>query len=347
MPTYQPQAGCQGTRERPPAPPDGTESPWTSSTAHAPRSTSRGCRPSWTTAVLPAEPVYAAQRRDLAAAGRPHDLPPVVEDLKAEARARGAVEPVPAGQHRPRPRPDRPGLRPAGRAVRMVAGDRAGGAQLRRAGHREHGDPAHVRHARAEGAVARAAARRARSAPAFSMTEPEVASSDARNIATRIDRVGDEYVINGRKWWSTGANDPRCRVLIVMGKTDPDADVYHQQSMVLVPIDTPGVEIVRSVPVFGYHDQHGHAEITFTDVRVPVDQPAGRGGLAASRSPRRGSARGASTTACARSAWPSGRWTSCAAARSSGSRSASRWPARAWCSSGSPSPGSRSSRPGC
>lgn len=104
----------------------------------------------------------------------------------------------------------------------------------------------------------------------FAMSEPDVASSDATNIECSIRREGDEYVINGTKWWTSGANDPRCRILIVMGKTDPDGPAHRQQSMVLVPIDTPGVEIVRSLPVFGRQDQHGHAWIEFRDVRVPV-----------------------------------------------------------------------------
>jgi len=112
----------------------------------------------------------------------------------------------------------------------------------------------------------------------FAMTEPDVASSDARNINTSIARDGDQYVINGRKWWTTGAMDSRCKVLIVMGKTNPAADAYHQQSMVLVPMDTPGVEIIRNVSVFGYVDQHGHAEITFTDVRVPAENLIGEVG---------------------------------------------------------------------
>ena len=105
---------------------------------------------------------------------------------------------------------------------------------------------------------------------AFAMTEPAVASSDATNIETRIVRDGGDYVVNGRKWWTSGAADPRCAVLVVMGKTDPDAARHVQQSMVLVPTDTPGVTIVRDVPVFGRHDQHGHCEILLEDVRVPA-----------------------------------------------------------------------------
>jgi len=105
---------------------------------------------------------------------------------------------------------------------------------------------------------------------AFSMTEPAVASSDARNIQTEITRDGDDYIINGRKWWSSGANDPRCTVLIVMGRTNPEAASHQQQSMILVPKDTPGVNLLRSTTVFGFHDQHGHAEIVFDNVRVPA-----------------------------------------------------------------------------
>jgi acyl-CoA dehydrogenase len=105
----------------------------------------------------------------------------------------------------------------------------------------------------------------------FAMTEPDVASSDATNIRARIVRDGDEYVINGRKWWSTGAGDPRCRVAILMGKTNLDVPRHEQQSMILIPLDRPGVEIERTLPVFGYDDApHGHAEITFEDVRVPA-----------------------------------------------------------------------------
>lgn len=113
---------------------------------------------------------------------------------------------------------------------------------------------------------------------AFSMTEIAVASSDATNIETSIERDGDSYVINGRKWWTSGAADPRCRLLIVMGKTDPAAATHRQQSMILVPIDTPGVRVVRDVPVFGRHDQHGHVEVEYTDVRVPAENLLGAEG---------------------------------------------------------------------
>jgi alkylation response protein AidB-like acyl-CoA dehydrogenase len=104
----------------------------------------------------------------------------------------------------------------------------------------------------------------------FAMTEPDVASSDATNIKCRIEMRGNEYVINGRKWWSSGAGDPRCKVAILMGKTDPEADTHKQQSMILVPLDAPGVTIKRHLPVFGYDDApHGHMEIELNDVRVP------------------------------------------------------------------------------
>lgn len=113
---------------------------------------------------------------------------------------------------------------------------------------------------------------------AFAMSEPDVASSDATNIATVIRRDGDEYVVNGRKWWISGTADERCRIFIVMGKTDPGADPHRQQSMVLVPRDTPGVHIERHLPIFGYQDQHGHSEIVFRDVRVPVANLLGEEG---------------------------------------------------------------------
>jgi len=115
---------------------------------------------------------------------------------------------------------------------------------------------------------------------AFAMTEPDVASSDATNIQLSIVRDGDHYVLNGRKWWITGAMNPNCRVFVVMGKTDPDAERHRQQSMVLVPRDTPGLEVNRAMHVLGYddHDHGGHAELSFTDVRVPVENLVGEEG---------------------------------------------------------------------
>ena len=110
------------------------------------------------------------------------------------------------------------------------------------------------------------------------MTEPEVASSDATNIEMRIERQGDEYVLNGHKWWTSGAMRTRCRIMIVMGKTDPSGPTYRQQSMILVPRDTPGVKIVRNLPVFGYTDPEGHAEVVFEDVRVPAENLIGKEG---------------------------------------------------------------------
>jgi acyl-CoA dehydrogenase len=112
----------------------------------------------------------------------------------------------------------------------------------------------------------------------FSMTEPDVASSDATNIRCRIERDGDDYVITGRKWWSTGALHPKCKLSIVMGVTDPDADTYHRQSMILVPMDTPGVKIERSLPIFGYDAGGGDAEIVFDGARVPASALLGEEG---------------------------------------------------------------------
>ena len=113
---------------------------------------------------------------------------------------------------------------------------------------------------------------------AFAMTEPDVASSDATNIQTSIARDGDEYVINGRKWFITNAHHPNCRIFILMGKTDPEADTYRQQSMVLVPMDTPGVELVRNVTTINHHSPEGHSEVLFRNVRVPVSNLIGSEG---------------------------------------------------------------------
>ncbi|MFI0486930.1 acyl-CoA dehydrogenase family protein [Actinomadura sp. 9N215] len=227
--------------------------------------------------VYPAEPVYAAQRAELRAAGREHHVPRVVEDLKAEARKRGLWN-----LFLPASRDPAHGLSVTdyaslaeilGRSPELAP--EATNCAAPDTGNMEvlhlFGTPAQK-----ERWLAPLLDGEIRSA--FAMTEPDVASSDATNISTRVERDGDHYVINGRKWWITGTADPRCTIMIVMGKTDPGGHPYRQQSMVLVPMDTPGVEVVRPLPVFGYQDQHGHCEITFTDVRVPVENLVGEEG---------------------------------------------------------------------
>ncbi|MEV5575852.1 acyl-CoA dehydrogenase family protein [Spirillospora sp. NPDC052269] len=227
--------------------------------------------------VYPAEPVYAEQRRELIAAGRAHDLPPVVEELKAEARRRGLWNlflPDSADPAHGLTNTDYASLAEVtGRSPQL--GPEALNCAAPDTGNMEvlhlFGTPEQK-----ERWLKPLLNGEIRSA--FAMTEPDVASSDATNISTRIERDGDHYVINGRKWWITGSADPRCKIMIVMGKTDPEGHPYLQQSMILVPTDTPGVEIVRSLPVFGYHDQEGHCEIRFTDVRVPVENLIGEEG---------------------------------------------------------------------
>jgi acyl-CoA dehydrogenase len=227
--------------------------------------------------VYPAERVYAQQRQALTAAGRPHELPAVVEQLKVEARSGGLwnlfLPDCDDPQHglslldyAPLAELTGRSLEIAPEALNCAAPDTGNMEVLHLFGTPEQ----------KERWLAPLLAGEIRSG--FAMTEPEVASSDATNIATRIQRDGDEYVVNGRKWWTTGAADPRCRILIVMGKTDPGAEPHRQQSMLLVPIDTPGVEVLRSLPVFGYHDQHGHGELRLTDVRVPASNLIGAEG---------------------------------------------------------------------
>ena len=221
--------------------------------------------------VLPAEAPYEAYRR--AHGHDDHSVPPVVEELKAEAKRRGLWNLF---------LPDVSGLSNldyaslaevtgwsihlAPEAINCAAPDTGNMEVLHMFG--TAAQKSQWLHPLMEGEIR----------SAFAMTEPDVASSDATNIATTIVRDGDDYVINGRKWWITGAADPRCKILIVMGKTDPTESVHRQQSMILVPLDYPGLENLRALPVFGYQDQHGHNELQFTDVRVPASNLIGNEG---------------------------------------------------------------------
>ena len=214
--------------------------------------------------VLPAEAVY---REQIDASGNPHHHPQIMEDLKAKARSAGLWNlflPDPewgAGLTN---------LEYAPLAELMghsVIGSEAFNCSAPDTGNMEVLSQYGTR-AQQEQWLVPLLEGQIRSC--FSMTEPEVASSDATNIQSRIERDGDEYVINGRKWWSSGAARERCKVSIFMGKTDPDAPTYQQQSMILVPLDTPGVNTVRTLSVFGYDEGEGHTEMTFDDVRVPA-----------------------------------------------------------------------------
>jgi acyl-CoA dehydrogenase len=214
--------------------------------------------------VYPAESVYEEQVAELTAAGTPHQLPQIVEQLKTQARERGLWNlflPDESGLSVTdyAPLAEMTGRSPhlAPEALNCSAPDTGNMEVLHMFG------TADQKHQWLEPLLD------GQIRSGFAMTEPDVASSDATNISTRIEADGDEYVINGRKWWTTGAMDPRCRILILMGKTDPQAETHRQQSMVLVPVDTHGVRIERNLTVFGYSEQPGHAEISFTDVRVP------------------------------------------------------------------------------
>lgn len=219
--------------------------------------------------IYPAESVYHHQRLELTEQGKLHTQPPIIEELKASARSKGLWNLFLPDAHNPShgltvtdyaSLAEVTGWSPviAPEATNCAAPDTGNMEVLHLFGSVEQ------KHQWLEPLL------NGEIRSGFAMTEPDVASSDARNINTSIERDGDHYVINGRKWWTTGAMDPRCKILIVMGKTNPDADAHHQQSMVLVPMDTPGVEVIRTLSVFGYVDQHGHAEINFTNVRVPV-----------------------------------------------------------------------------
>lgn len=226
--------------------------------------------------VYPAEPVFRRQRE--AAEGEAvWSAPPVVEELKAKARERGLWNLFLPGERgagltnlQYAPLAEITGRSPhlAPPALNCAAPDTGNMELLNEFGTEEQ------RKTWLEPLLA------GEIRSAFAMTEPGVASSDATNIETRIERVGGEYVINGRKWYISGAMNPRCRILIVMGQTDPAADRHRRQSMVLVPRDTPGLEVRRGMRVFGYDDgdHGGHAEVVFRDVRVPVDHLIGEEG---------------------------------------------------------------------
>ena len=214
--------------------------------------------------VYPAEEVYERQLRE---SGDPHHQPQVMEELKVGAREAGLWNMfLPDAEHGAglsnsdyAPLAEILGRSPiASEACNCSAPDTGNMEVLHQFGTPEQKDrwltPL------LDGEIR----------SAFAMTEPSVASSDARNVALSIERDGDEYVMNGRKWWITNVFHPHCRILIVMGKTQPDAPTYTQQSQVLVPLDTPGVTVLRNLPVFGYTDQDGHGELEFEDVRVPV-----------------------------------------------------------------------------
>ncbi|AOW12167.1 acyl-CoA dehydrogenase [Hydrogenophaga crassostreae] len=218
--------------------------------------------------VYPAEPLFAAEMDAFRAAGNPWQEPKVMEDLKAKAKAEGLwnlflpESEMGAGLSNLEyaPLAEIMGRSPIGsEPFNCSAPDTGNMETIVRYGTAEH----------KERWLKPLLAGEIRSA--FAMTEPAVASSDATNIEASIQRDGDDYVINGRKWWTSGANDPRCQIMIFMGKTDPEAPKHSQQSMILVPMDTPGVKVLRHLPVFGYDDApHGHAEVQFTDVRVPA-----------------------------------------------------------------------------
>lgn len=222
--------------------------------------------------VIPAEPGY---EQELASATDPHEQPPVMRSLQAMAREQGLwnlflthgdwgagltnLEYAPLAEI----------------VGRSVIGNEAINCQAPDTGNMEilamYGTPEQQ-----ERWLRPLLDCRIRSA--FAMTEPDVASSDARNITSMIRREGDEYVVNGRKWYTSGVLDPDCELIIFMGKTDPQAKTYRQQSMVLIPRHAAGVEVLRDLPMFGYHDRMGHGEVQFTDVRIPVANMLGQEG---------------------------------------------------------------------
>ena len=222
--------------------------------------------------ILPAESVYVGQ---VAAQNDPHVSPPVMEELKAEARRLGLwnlflsdpslgpglsnVDYAPLAEIMGR-------SHLAAEATNCAAPDTGNMEILAEFGTEEQKQ--RWLKPLLEGEIR----------SCFGMTEPEVASSDATNLESTIDRDGDGYVVNGRKWWTTGAADPRCKVCFFLGVTNPDADKYSRHSLVAIPMDAPGVTIVRTLPVFGYDRGHGHCEIEFRDVHLPSASLLGREG---------------------------------------------------------------------
>jgi acyl-CoA dehydrogenase len=219
--------------------------------------------------VYPAEKNYTAQMAEARDKGNPWIVVPVVEELKQQAKAQGLWNMfLPHSEHGAglsnleyAPLAEMMGrVSFASEAFNCSAPDTGNMEVLDRYGSPHQQDQWLT--PLLEGEIR----------SAYIMTEPAVASSDATNIATRIERKGDRYVINGRKWWSSGVGDPRCKIMIVMGKTDPETDKYRQQSQILVPMDSPGIKIVRMLPVFGYDDApHGHGEVLFENVEVPLE----------------------------------------------------------------------------
>jgi acyl-CoA dehydrogenase len=217
-------------------------------------------------AILPAESVYDTQREELVAEGKLNTVPPVIEDLKAQARLQGlwnlflpslsgglgAVDYAHIAE--------RTGwsIEIAPEAINCAAPDTGNMEILSMFG--TDSQKAEWLAPLTDGKIR----------SAFAMTEPDVGSSDATNIQLSIKRDGDHYILNGRKWWASGVMDPRCEFMIVMGKTNPEAPRHLQQSMILVPVETPGVNRIRDLSLFGYFDQHGHGEVDFDNVRVPV-----------------------------------------------------------------------------
>jgi acyl-CoA dehydrogenase len=228
--------------------------------------------------IYPAEPVYAEQAEEAERAGDPWHRPAVVADLKEVARQRGlwnlflAGHPEGAGltnlQYAPLAEITGRSAALAPEALNCAAPDTGNMEVLAMFGSEDQKQQ--WLRPLLDGEIR----------SAFCMTEPDVASSDANNIATSIERDGGSYVINGTKWWSSGAMDPNCRIFIVMGKTDPQADRHRQQSMVLVPRDTPGITVQRGMHLFGYDDaaHGGHAEVNFTGVHVPASNLIGEEG---------------------------------------------------------------------